>query len=433
MVEINIEDNGSDRYTYEASTDVLGRMYDNNAESIVVNFPDAELGHGCTMIVVKGVDVIDHIDVEDGEPVLVTDTLSQFKSISIGFSFTGLDGYVKNSESKKFKFLDAECPDGFVPQDPQQTGNINTIVNRGFANVVLKDGTTDVYEFRNIFGVTISEIRIKGGLDDEKDPTVPSHVKNITQQNINDWDNKVSQDVFNEQLQEINGQFETVEDDIERVESIAKGANQTLTYGNYQTMITALNYIPQDTYKVGQNVYILVTGVPDLWIAYIEETSVPYTYTSDDDFVNELIKNGFVQVGHYKLGMLETQKVNLVDYVKFTDYAGVNKAGVVKLNGGYGVTEYVDGIIGLTMPTDAQIKEKNSFIAVSLKHLDKAVKVGVTTNTIELNTQEKAKAQEWLGVPMFSATQLEDGSYSISITASEEVATALDDINGEEI
>lgn len=119
--------------------------------------------------------------------------------------------------------------------------------------------------------------------------------------------------------------------------SIAEGANQSLSYSNYQTMITAFNSLANNIYNVGQNVMIITLEVPDLWISSIESTSQTYTYTTDEAFTTELATNGYVQVGYYKLSALETQKVDLTDYVTNTDYATSNKGGVFKVQSNYGV------------------------------------------------------------------------------------------------
>ena len=119
--------------------------------------------------------------------------------------------------------------------------------------------------------------------------------------------------------------------------SIAEGANQALSYGNYQTMITAFNALANNVYNVGQNVMIITLEVPDLWISSIESTSQTYTYTTDEAFTTALSTNGYVQVGYYKLSALETQKVDLTNYVTNTDYAASNKGGVFKVQSNYGV------------------------------------------------------------------------------------------------
>ena len=43
LKHINIVDTGADRYTLEIETNILGRMYDNNAETILVTKPESEL------------------------------------------------------------------------------------------------------------------------------------------------------------------------------------------------------------------------------------------------------------------------------------------------------------------------------------------------------------------------------------------------------
>ena len=67
-------------------------------------------------------------------------------------------------------------------------------------------------------------------------------------------------------------------------------------------------------YRKGRNINIVTVGVPDLWVAYVETTPVTYSYTSDTAFVSALETDGTVQVGYYKLAMLETQKIDLTDY-----------------------------------------------------------------------------------------------------------------------
>lgn len=119
--------------------------------------------------------------------------------------------------------------------------------------------------------------------------------------------------------------------------SIAEGANQALSYSNYSAMVTAFNNLANDVYNIGQNVMIVTLEVPDLWISSIESTSQSYIYTTDEAFTTALSTNGYVQVGYYKLSALETQKVDLTEYVANTDYATSNKGGVFKVQSNYGV------------------------------------------------------------------------------------------------
>lgn len=115
------------------------------------------------------------------------------------------------------------------------------------------------------------------------------------------------------------------------VESIAKGANQALSFENYESMVVELNDLSNDAYNVGQNIMIVTLEVPDLWISSIAENTITYTYTSDEDFTNTLKTTGMVQVGYFKLSALETQKVDLTDYTT-KEYVNDNKT-TVKING----------------------------------------------------------------------------------------------------
>lgn len=98
------------------------------------------------------------------------------------------------------------------------------------------------------------------------------------------------------------------------VDTLNNGANKAVSYGNYSTMITALNNLPKDAYKVGQNIMIVTLNVPDLWVSEVATSTVGYSCSNDAAFVNSLKTDGYVQVGYYKLSMLETQKVDLTAY-----------------------------------------------------------------------------------------------------------------------
>lgn len=95
---------------------------------------------------------------------------------------------------------------------------------------------------------------------------------------------------------------------------------KAVSYMTNSAMISTFNTLDKDTYKVGDNIYIVALNVPDLWVMSVENTSVPYSYTTDDAFVNEIRTNGYVQVGYYKLSMLETAKVDLSNYLNTSNF-----------------------------------------------------------------------------------------------------------------
>lgn len=189
------------------------------------------------------------------------------------------------------------------------------------------------------------------------------------------WTEEDKQEILNDVMSNIQPCINEIEDTAETAVSIAKGANQSLVYGDYQTMITALNAIDKETYKVGQNILIITLNVPDLWISEIVEESAEYAYTNDDDFISLLKEQGYVQVGYYKLSALETQKVELTDYVKNTDYATSLKAGVLKASTTFGVNVATNGFIAIICATTNEIDEKtNIYKPITPSNLDYAVK-----------------------------------------------------------
>ncbi|MEG1998291.1 MAG: hypothetical protein RR051_07585, partial [Clostridiales bacterium] len=105
-----------------------------------------------------------------------------------------------------------------------------------------------------------------------------------------------------------------IQNHLSDVEKIAKDAKSTITFDDYNSLITAFNTMPKDKYYVGKGMNIVKIGVPDLWIAYVAASSLPYTYTTDDAFETTMRTSGTVQVGFYKIAMMETGKVDLSDY-----------------------------------------------------------------------------------------------------------------------
>lgn len=96
--------------------------------------------------------------------------------------------------------------------------------------------------------------------------------------------------------------------------SIAKGRNQAVAFVDYETMIETLNDMEKDEYRAGQNIYIGVVGVPDLWVYSVEDIVHTFEFVSDEGIVEMLTNNTTIQVGYYKLAMLEGQKVDLTTY-----------------------------------------------------------------------------------------------------------------------
>lgn len=92
----------------------------------------------------------------------------------------------------------------------------------------------------------------------------------------------------------------------DEAKAIAQGSQRAIGFATLQAAITALNGYDNSQLKVGDNVYIVETGVPDLWVAAVEQNSVAYNYTTNDAFNDDLVENTLVQVGYYKFAYLES-------------------------------------------------------------------------------------------------------------------------------
>lgn len=131
--------------------------------------------------------------------------------------------------------------------------------------------------------------------------------------------------------------FATLEQ-LATIESIAKGAQVSKSFNDYSELIEHLNACDGTEYKLGQNFYIKKLEVPDVWISGDGSTDpTEYSYTTDDEFIEQLKTTNGVQVGNYWLSPLETGKVPLENYLKIaqgTDYVNrvmaVNSAGNIE-------------------------------------------------------------------------------------------------------
>jgi hypothetical protein len=94
---------------------------------------------------------------------------------------------------------------------------------------------------------------------------------------------------------------------------------------------------------------------------------------------------------------LKEEIPSLEGYVKDTDIATSEKAGIAKINLAYGININNQALTVLKA-SDNEVKGKgNLYRPIVPANLDLAVKTGVTTNTIELSEDEKTNAKNWLG------------------------------------
>ena len=100
--------------------------------------------------------------------------------------------------------------------------------------------------------------------------------------------------------------------------SIAQGRARATACSNYNEVLALLKLAEKTSYNTGDIFYVLALEVPDLWICGIEEETSDYEYISDQDIVNSIKSNGFIKVGYFKLSLLESDKIDLTNYVPNT-------------------------------------------------------------------------------------------------------------------
>lgn len=138
------------------------------------------------------------------------------------------------------------------------------------------------------------------------------------------------------------------------------------------------------------------TGVGDVW--YYDGTAWKKQASSGGGTVQDVQVNG--------TSVLSGGIANI-------QYATNTRYGVVKVDGAnFGIGLRSTGIMEIKKADDTKIEAKtNEYFPIVPANLDKAVKTGITTNTITLTDTEQRNAQSWLGTTDMEI-EFSDGSES---------------------
>lgn len=146
------------------------------------------------------------------------------------------------------------------------------------------------------------------------------HLNKESSDNLDHWATKTDNSIeelhakHEEQASEISEAIALADE----AKTLALGAVGSSVYPHYTQMCEDLNNnIGNTALNVGQHILIIQLNIPDLWVSGVLSEYHKYEYTDDANFLEDLSENGYVDVGWYKLSALETQKVDLKDYVKF--------------------------------------------------------------------------------------------------------------------
>lgn len=87
-----------------------------------------------------------------------------------------------------------------------------------------------------------------------------------------------------------------------RENEIEDELNTAQTYVSIESFVEDFNTWEKDPKVVGKNIYITSDNTPVLWIVKVENDSVEYQYTTDEEFIEALTTNKAttVQVGYYR-------------------------------------------------------------------------------------------------------------------------------------
>lgn len=171
MATIKIIDSGLEKYSLKSDTNVLGRMYDNNAEAVDIIIPETEAESVCYANVLScDGEVIDRIKIENNS-LPISSNLTQYCEIYIGFSFIRPDDTEKQSEQLKFGFLYAIKPKDFTPEQSDAEKALAKLMASGFIKLIQDGDTVKFYNWKDIVVGTIQYQGIKGFKIVDKLPT----------------------------------------------------------------------------------------------------------------------------------------------------------------------------------------------------------------------------------------------------------------------
>lgn len=204
MATIEIIDSGLEKYSLKSDTNVLGRMYDNNAEAVDIIIPATESESVCYANVMScdGV-IIDRIKIENNL-LHISSNLTQYCEIYIGFSFIRPNGTEKQSEQLKFGFLYAIKPKDFTPEQPDTEKALAKLIASGFVKLIQDGDTVKFYNWQDIVVGTIYHEGINGFeiVDELPTENIDTHTIYLVKETVGEAD-----DYYNEYIY-VNGEWE---------------------------------------------------------------------------------------------------------------------------------------------------------------------------------------------------------------------------------
>lgn len=108
-----------------------------------------------------------------------------------------------------------------------------------------------------------------------------------------------------------------------------------VAYSNYREVVDIFNSAEPNAFTVGQPVFVQTLNVPDLWVYSVSDSHVNYGYTTDENIVNTLSSVGFIQIGYYKLSMMETKTTSVANVVTLDSVQTITAKKIFKIDKTY--------------------------------------------------------------------------------------------------
>lgn len=109
-------------------------------------------------------------------------------------------------------------------------------------------------------------------------------------------------------------------DNVNHIITATLNTSGTESFPTIEDLISAVNSKTNDQYKIGTELLVGASGVPDFWVYAVSDTYNSYNFTTLQDLVDEIRTNGHVQVGYYLLAINET---DLSGYVSKSDFTTI--------------------------------------------------------------------------------------------------------------
>ena len=159
-------------------------------------------------------------------------------------------------------------------------------------------------------------------------------------------DSSLTTRISTEEVNRVNADL-SLSTELATTTAIAKGAQQAIVFNTYGDMVTYLMGVDYADLNLGQSIYINTLNVPDIWISGVPITPVLYVYISDEQLINDVNSGGGqLQIGYATISFLETQKVDLTNYVTTNALStAISSEASARISGDVSVTNILNSSI----------------------------------------------------------------------------------------